>query len=482
MAVLSIYWGALFRTEKNVPSLGIFVVDFDSQVAPYTATTPIVGPFIVSAVDEIMKRKSPHPGFAIRHPSEFDNDPMKVRKAVYDMHTWAAVIISANATTLLQEAVRSKYLSYDPYGAAQIVILTARDSTTVNGYITPALIALDKHVSATFSRTWTASVLQSTSISRTALQAVPQALSPAIGFTFIDIRPYGPAVVTPAVSVGLIYLIIIAFFSFSFFLPIHMKYLSPVGHPPLHFKQLILWRWVATVSAYFVLSLCYSLVSLAFQIPFSRREGSHTEPVINPSEFHRATFVVYWMLNFVGMNALGLACENVAMVAGNPYTALWLIFWVITNVATAFYALELAPGFYRWGLAWPLHQSTFSISPLHYYSHPRTQKLTYHHSVVEGTRCLIFDLHSRLGLNFGILITWWIINTAVFPFACYFMRWKGMKDAKTAAARKAQWIEKMEVSNIKAFPLSLNTLRHVLSTSQNLSTWQLLISPCPADA
>lgn len=45
------------------------------------------------------------------------------------------------------------------------------------------------------------------------------------------------------------------------------------------------------------------------------------------------------------------------MFLGAPWTALWLIFWVITNVATAFYALELAPGFYGWGHAWPLHNS-----------------------------------------------------------------------------------------------------------------------------
>ncbi len=28
--------------------------------------------------------------------------------------------------------------------------------------------------------------------------------------------------------------------------------------------------------------------------------------------------MVYWMLNFLGMAAVGLACENVAMALGNP--------------------------------------------------------------------------------------------------------------------------------------------------------------------
>jgi len=122
--------------------------------------------------------------------------------------------------------------------------------------------------------------------------------------------------------------------------------------------------------------------------------------------------------NFAGMIALGLACENVAMIVGQPWTGLWLIFWVITNVSTAFYDIELgtaigrnckriifantiaAPGFYHFGYAWPLHY------------------------VVEGSRQILFNLHSRIGLDFGVLIAWGAVNTLLFPFACYFMRWK----------------------------------------------------------
>ena len=46
------------------------------------------------------------------------------------------------------------------------------------------------------------------------------------------------------------------------------------------------------------------------------------------------------------------------------------------------------------------------------------------HYVVEGSRQILFDLHSRLGIDFGVLIAWGAVNTIVFPFACYFMRWK----------------------------------------------------------
>lgn len=47
--------------------------------------------------------------------------------------------------------------------------------------------------------------------------------------------------------------------------------------------------------------------------------------------------------------------------------------------------------------------------------------------VVEGSRQILFNLHSRIGLDFGILIAWGAVNTAFFPFCCYFMRWKKQK-------------------------------------------------------
>jgi hypothetical protein len=84
-----------------------------------------------------------------------------------------------------------------------------------------------------------------------------------------------------------------------------------------------------------------------------------------------------------------------AMIVGQPWMGLFLIFWVISNVSTAFYDIEIAPAFYRWGYAWPLH------------------------SIVEASRQILFDLHSRLGLDFGILIAWAAVNTAFFPVCCY---------------------------------------------------------------
>ena len=203
-----------------------------------------------------------------------------------------------------------------------------------------------------------------------------------------------------------------------------MTYINPNGHPPLKFWQMILWRWMATLSAYFMLSLAYSFVSMAFQINFTHYNPIKSETQVtdiaygNPVAYGHGTFLVYWMLNFFGMIALGLACENAAMVVGMPWMGLFLIFWVITNVSTSFYDIEIAPAFYRWGYAWPLHSGKFS--PMQVVRANNTNLI----AVVEGSRQILFGLHSRIGLDFGILIAWGAVNTAFFPLCCYFMRWK----------------------------------------------------------
>lgn len=403
LAVLSIYWGILFHVEANLSSLNIYVVDFDGRQAPYTDSEPLIGPMVTRMTERMLASPQPHLGYITMDPAVFDHDPLKVRDAVFDFDAWAAIVVNPNATALLRQAVNTGNSSYDPSGACQVIWVEARDQDTYYSYIIPQLNTLQTSLTAEFGQMWTRTVLSNASINLDSLKAAPQALSPAIGFSQYSLRPFGPPAAIPAVSVGLIYLIILAFFSFSFFLPIYMEFIERDGHPPIKFWKLTVMRYIGANLAYFMMSLFYSLVSLAFQIPFANPPAPHDAVATNADAYGRRTFMVYWMINWVGMSALGLACENVAMLIGQPWTAMWLIFWVITNVSTSFYSLDLAPRFYYWGYAWPLH------------------------NIVEASRGLLFGLHSRIGLNFGVLFAWVAVNTALFPFCCWVMRRKSEK-------------------------------------------------------
>jgi hypothetical protein len=403
LAVLSIYWGVLYGLEGKLSRLTVAVVSFDGQ--GFGDTNPIIGDAVTQAAEQQAMLTYGVLGYRVEDPAEYDNDPMGVRLAVYNEHAWAAIIVNANASYLLQEAVARGNETYDPTGAIQVVFVQARDETTTSNYILPQLNQFMTQLQAQFGQQWISQVLSDDALDAGTYNRAPQALNPAIGASMYNLRPFTPPQAAPAVSIGLIYLIIISFFTFSFYLPIHQQFLVPTDHPPLHFYQLIFWRLFATSLAYVFLSLAYSLLSLAFQIPFSNTAPHPPTSVVNNADVAgHATFVVYWCLNFVGMYALGLASENVAMVIGQPWAALWLIFWVITNVASSFYALPLAPDFYRYGYAWPLHH------------------------VVEGSRTILFDTHSRLGLNFGVLVAWGAVNTVAFVPCAIFMRWKTQRE------------------------------------------------------
>ncbi|CAI7617702.1 unnamed protein product [Penicillium glandicola] len=395
--VLCLFWGAQYGTEAKYPKLKVWVVDFDGQVDPYLSNDTIVGPIVTDAATKILQSDDLHLGYTIKSPADFNYDPWAVRQAIHDEHAYAAMIVKPNATTLLRDAISNDNTTYDPTGAIETVVISARDQTTYYSYVLPDLAILQGMVLAEFGPKW----IESLASSVTNLSSVPaQAINPGIGFTTVDLRPFAPAVAAPAVSIGLIYLIIVAFFNFPFMMPIHAQFMKPDGHPPLKVPHWLIWRILSSIVAYFILSLCYSLVSLAFQIPFSNDPASDVLPANNPNAYGRGSFVVFWMLNWVGMAALGFPCENMAMVLGFPWSAFFLIFWVITNVATGFYAIDLAPRFYRWGYAWPLHR------------------------IVEALRTILFDTHSRIGLDFGILFIWIAVSLAFFPLATFIMRWR----------------------------------------------------------
>ncbi|KAL4918716.1 hypothetical protein BDW62DRAFT_217502 [Aspergillus aurantiobrunneus] len=391
LCFLSLYWAVQFKVENKISALKVWVVDFDSS------QDALVGPAVTNLADQLGSQRQ-NLGYTVKSPAEFNDDPVAVVQAVYDQHCWAAIIVSRDATALLRDAVSTGNSSYAPSDAAQFVVISARDQTTYSSYITPALSSFELQLRAQFGPEWVRTLTQQQQQSQSLGQIPPQAINPAIAFTTLDLRPFSPAAATPSVTIGLIYLIIIAFFNFPFIMPVHAMFLK--GPHPLKIPQWLLWRIASSISAYFFLSLFYSFVSLAFQIPFSNDPAPATVSADNPNAYGKGSFVVFWMLNWVGMAALGFPCENMAMILGFPYSALFLIFWVITNVSSGFYALDIAPRFFKWGYAWPLHR------------------------IVNALRTILFGTHSKIGLDFGVLFAWIAVSLAFFPVASFIMRWK----------------------------------------------------------
>ena len=156
--MLSLFNGVFYHIPKNFSSLIVYVVDFDGQVAPYQEGTPLVGPMIVQATETIARSETPHLGYITMPPSMFKNDPIAVRQAIYDFKAHAAIIVNANATALLRQAVDQGNATYDPNGAAQIIYVSARDQNTIPTYVVPQLTALERALTSQFGSSWAQSL------------------------------------------------------------------------------------------------------------------------------------------------------------------------------------------------------------------------------------------------------------------------------------------------------------------------------------
>jgi hypothetical protein len=207
LAVLSIYWGVFINIQNRLPNLRVLVVDMDGA-APFdrTATAPFIGPTITQLVQQQLRSSTPTLGWDIQPASNFGNDPVNVRQAVYNWDAWAAIVINPNASALLYAAVATGNASYDPRGACQLVYQEARDDTNWSDFMLPIISAFMTQAQSEVGRTWAGIVLQNASdeVSLAGLRAVPQAVNPAIGFSQFNLRPFFPYTSIPAVSIGLI--------------------------------------------------------------------------------------------------------------------------------------------------------------------------------------------------------------------------------------------------------------------------------------
>jgi hypothetical protein len=195
---------------------------------------------------------------------------------------------------------------------------------------------------ATFSKQKAQEVSQASATNLTALQNALNVPIPVsytkINLAYIiscilsDRRPLDPTVGEAATQIGLIYLIIVSFFGVMFYSPVHFQFAGKI--PTAEYYA---YRLFMPVSLYFVLSLLYTVLSVIWGIDFNAHYG-------------HAGFVIYWMLVWISMLALGLPLENVQNAFGQPWTSVFLIFWVISNVVTGFFPNEVLSNFYKWGM------------------------------------------------------------------------------------------------------------------------------------
>ncbi|KUJ08907.1 uncharacterized protein LY89DRAFT_599245 [Mollisia scopiformis] len=340
-------------------------------------------------------------GYVSEPGSKYNFSNEQARNALKQEEFWIGIVIQANATTAMNYAYNEGNTSYDPTGSVHVIYEEGRNALAIDELAYPAMLTFMNSFVLQFAKEKQNSLLTANAGNAAALERQAQSPIP-IGFSVYNTAPYVPSTAEAATEIGTIYLIIISFLSVLMFNALNEAMMGKISLLHYYIYRLSLYPIL-----YFFLSLLYLALSCAWQIRFDRFYGA-------------SGYVIYWMLSWVSMMAFGLAVENVNNVLGPPFTPVFFVFWVITNVATGFYPVELLSNFYLWGLAWPLR-----------------------HNLI-GSKAILFGTKNLLGLNFGVIIAWVAVSIALQPFTI----WVQMRKKKgEVEAHKREVLERVYGKN-----------------------------------
>ncbi|KAJ7453212.1 hypothetical protein FB451DRAFT_1342589 [Mycena latifolia] len=314
-AVFSIYWGSVWRTPHH--TLPGWIVDFD-------------GGAVGQAVSDVLLQVNPTTNgvsWQVVSASQFLDGIAQLESAIVQEETWYAVTINRGASANLTAAVSAADSSYNSSLAITFFGPEARNENIyrVHSRIVSAQLEAITHQ---FALQFIKNISSSANIG-TILSTAPELVARPIYYTATNLRPFDVTVTSAVTFVGLIYLLI--------------------------------------------LSLFYTLLSRAFQLPFDRHFGS-------------AGFIIFWMLNWISMLACGLVLEAMITVLTARFIPFFLIIWIISNVSVSVFPLQVLPHVYRYGYVFPFY------------------------NISRAVRAVIFGTRNDVGLNFGILLAWWFVR------------------------------------------------------------------------
>ncbi|KAF9045977.1 hypothetical protein BDZ89DRAFT_1184961 [Hymenopellis radicata] len=346
LTVFSIYWGALYKVPAY--QLDGWLLNFDDGASGRQS------------------RKAYLPRTGLLVESTGTNK----------LRAWVAIVVNADASSNLQSAGAD----YDPTSAVTVYGVEARSENAYRTIIRPVADATLLAIFDAFAEQRVANMSASTFSSLAS--SAPQAISKPLSFTLINLAPFDIPVASAITFVGLIYLLILAFFVVNIGLAAREE--SGI-EKKLTTASLVRVRLVSVFIAYFFISLFYSLLSLAFQVDFSRKFG-------------QSGFLVFWMLNFLGMLSVGLALEAMLTLLTIRFVPFFMILWIISNVSVCFMPIEVLPSIFRYGYVMPFY------------------------NVSGAVRTILFGTKNQLSLHFGILIAWSAVSMITLPTFQWYRR------------------------------------------------------------
>lgn len=331
--LFSIYWASVYRVRDNTKNLIGYIINRDSGQ---------IGDAVQGALLDSMRTQYQHLHWIVHSPQEFPTRESIEHAVDPNYWTWMVVEIMENATQKLTTARANGDASWNPQDVVTMIYSTARNYQTVpSSVLQPTQMVLQQAVQK-LSASMASQYLASIAGNRAAIEALsraPQTVANPVGIGQLDMRPWDVPLAIAPTFVGLIYMIILTFqivmASFQARLPVQ-NYLT--------LRSIVALRFLTPVLAYIPISLMYSLINVAFRVPFGR---------VFP---YGGGFMAWWAISYTGMLVCGLTLESVMTVLGPRFVGVFMIFFIITNVSVSNFEVEQMPSFFKYDYAMPFYQ------------------------------------------------------------------------------------------------------------------------------
>ncbi|KAJ7073742.1 hypothetical protein C8F01DRAFT_1075468 [Mycena amicta] len=370
-AFFSIYWGSVWSSPHH-PLPG-WIVDFDGG---------LVGQTVSHALSSIVPT-SGGVSWTVVPASRFPGGLAELENAIVDEKTWYAVTINTRASANLASAISTADASYNSSSAITFIGSEARNENIYRVHYRVVSAELEA-ITHQFALSFLKNISSADNLAQL-LSAAPETVSRPIYFSAVNIRPFDVPVASAVTFVGLLYLLILSFFVVN--VAANARQASGL-EAKLSLGSLITLRLSTSCIAYFFISFFYTLLSLAFLLPFDRFFGAG-----GPSGF-----LIFWLITFVGMLACGLALESMLTLLTLRFIPFFLLLWIISNLAVGVFPIAVLPHVYRYGYAFPVY------------------------NVSRTVRAVVFGTKNDVGLNFAVLFGWIALSCLTLPLFQWIVR------------------------------------------------------------
>lgn len=403
--IFALFWGSNAYTVKyyrKVKILGVIQDDIlGEEMVSVTPLTTILSDMIAQTPGKwsLYNTTSFSQKFNLSGTQEIND---KVTERIYHEAYWMSINVKPNATAKLYNSIADP--TAPPFNASdifEVMYESGRDPSNLRIAILPIIETLEENFAEYYTYTYLPSLLSNITRVNPNITFNYQNLATMgnINFGYIDYRPFYRRGLISPVQIGIIYGLVITVFQYLIYTPLHMemaKYLTANNY--------IIYRIVISWVTFFFTSLFYCTVSAMFGFDFTKAFG-------------RAGFVVYWMTSWLYMVACGGANENMISLIflwKPQFLGFWILSFVILNIGPSFFPMVLNNAVYRYGYIMPIHNA------------------------LDIFRVIFMDISKRhMGRNYGVLVAWIALNTAILPFVIKFVTKTNRKRQAAAAAAAA---------------------------------------------